>query len=254
MASASAADVAGKVIDLKKPVGASLKPDRFYWSFDDGIIGESEPTTVVDQSENGFDGQIARDRAPVAPIYVDGVFGAGIYMQGNPQVSWRPGQKQDIASAPSKLLMKGLPFTAGIWFKMDDLKTNGHVLIYRDDILIGWQLVVQRDAAEDVDADGTSWFFDLGLGDSREKSKSQAFTSVFADRQWHHIGFSVSPDPDGENFTVVYWLDREIFDTVSFKATIPDPDPEKQFLCVGNGVWGMLDDVFITTGIHTFKK
>jgi len=67
MASVSAADVAGKVIDLKKPVSASLKPDGFYWSFDDGLIGESEPKTVEDLSGSGFDGQISRDSAAMTP-------------------------------------------------------------------------------------------------------------------------------------------------------------------------------------------
>jgi len=253
VASASVADAAGKVIDLDKPVGASLKPDGFYWSFDDGLIGESEPTTVVDLSGNDFDGQISRQQASMTPIYVDGVFGTGVYVQGYPQVSWRPG---DVAAAAdnSKLLMEGQPFTGGIWFKMDDRKPGGHVLIRRDDNGLGWQLIVWRDPAEDADAEGTSWSLQLRLGNADEKSYRQAFTSAFADGQWHHVGFSVTPDPDGKNFTVVYWLDGELFDTVSFAANIPDSPLEKQFLAIGNGVWGLLDDAFVTTGVYTFKK
>lgn len=254
IASASAADGSGKVIDLKKPVGESLKPDGFYWNFDGGLVGESEPPTVEDLSGNGFDGQISRGSASMTPTYVDGVFGTGIYVQGAPQVRWREGDKLDAASDPSRLTMKGKSFTGGIWFKMDDRKPQAHVLIRRDENNIGWRLVVMRDAAEETDSDGSAWFLNLQLGDSRERGKSQALTSAFTDGKWHHIGFSVSPDPGGEEFTTVYWLDGEIFDTVTFMATVPDPKPGTQFLSIGNVVWGLLDDAFVTTGIHTFKK
>ena len=46
------AEGGGKVIDLNKPVGDSLVPDGFYWTFDDGIAGESEPLIVQDHSGN----------------------------------------------------------------------------------------------------------------------------------------------------------------------------------------------------------
>jgi len=251
---ARAADESSKVIDLKKPVSASLTPDGFYWNFDDGIIGESDPRTVLDLSGNGFEGQISRGLAQMTPTYAEGVFGTAIYVQGYPIVQWAKKHKLNAAPDPTKLVMKGQPFTGGVWFKMDDRKPVAHVLIRRDENNIGWRLMVLRDTAEDKESEGAAWYLNLGLGDSRDRSKSQAFTPAFADGQWHHIGFSVSPGPGEGEFTTVYWLDGEIFDTVSFAATIPEFDPETQFLLVGNGVWGLLDDAFVTTGVHTFKK
>lgn len=254
IASASAADSTGKVIDLKKPVSESLMPDGFYWSFDDGLIGESEPQTVLDLSENGFDGQISRGTGAATPTYAEGVFGTAIYVQGFSLVQWGKKHKLNAAPDPAKLIMKGQPFTGGIWFKMDDKKPAAHTLIRRDENVIGWRLMVMRDPAEDKESDGAAWYLNLGYGDSRDRSRSRDFTQAFADGQWHHIGFSVSPGPGEGEFTTVYWLDGEIFDTVSFAATIPEVDPETQFLTVGTGVWGLLDDAFVTTGVHTFKK
>lgn len=252
--SASAADSVEKVIDLNKPVSESLKPNGFYWSFDDGLIGESQPETVVDLSGNGFDGQISRGTATATPTYAEGVFGTGIYAQGAALVKWQIKHKLNNASAPSKLIMKGQPFTGGIWFKMDDKKAAAHTLIRRDENTIGWRLMVQRLPGEDADSEGDAWQLNLAYGDSRDRGRSLAITSVFGDGKWHHIGFSVAPETNGERFTTVFWLDGTIFDIVSFEATIPDPDPEQQFLIVGNGVWGLVDDAFVTTGIHTFKK
>ena len=41
---------------------------------------------------------------------------------------------------------------------------------------------------------------------------------------------------------------------IAFKATVPAENPERRFFAVGNGAWGVLDDAFVTSGIHTFKK
>jgi len=251
---ARAADESSKVIDLKKPVSASLTPNGFYWSFDDGIIGESEPKTVQDLSGNSFEGQIASAGAAMTPTYADGVFGSAIYVQGFPQVAWNKNHKLDAASDPSKLIMKGQPFTGGIWFKMDDLKPLAHTLIRRDENTIGWRLLVLKDGEADKETDGASWYLDLSYGDARSRGKSLASTPAFADKKWHHVGFSVTPGPGEGEFTAVYWIDGEVFDTVLFKAKVPDPDPEKRFLSVGTGAWGVLDDAFVTTGVHTFKK
>jgi len=248
------AEGGGKVIDLNKPVGDSLVPDGFYWTFDDGIAGESEPLIVQDHSGNSFDGHISSAGGSPTPTYADGVFGTAIYVQGNPQVTWRKGHKLDAAPDPSKLTMKGQAFTGGVWFKMDDRKPAAHVLIRRDDNTIGWRLMVLKDQEADKESDGASWYLNLEYGDSRIRGTSLASTPVFADGKWHHVGFSVSPGPDEGQFTTVFWIDGEIFDTVAFKATVPDPKPEYRFLSVGNGVWGLLDDAFVTTGVHSFKK
>jgi len=255
---APAAEESGKVIDLNKPVIESIKPDGFYWAFDDGIIGESEPRTVTDFSGNSFDGQISAANASVTPTYAEGVFGTAIYVQGIPQVSWGFKHKLNSAPDPSRLIMKGRSFTGGAWFKMDDLKQSFHALIRRDENAIGWRLIIYNENLTDKDSAGTAWYPSLEYGSSRSRGKSTVSTSVFSDGKWHHVGFSVSPDSSvGEDeieFTTVYWLDGVEFDRVVFKAKIPDPNPETQFLSIGNGAWGLIDDAFVTTGVHTFKK
>lgn len=242
------------VINLNKPVSESLKPDGFYWSFDDGLIGESEPKVIGDLSGNGFDGQIARGAAPAMPTYAEGVFGTGIFVEGFADVSWRKGSQYDNAQDPDRLTMKGQPFTGGVWYRMDSLKPVNHVLIRRDDNSIGWRLLLMKADDTEHDVDGTAWFLNLEYGDSRVRSRSQGQTSVFTDKKWHHIGFSVTPEGEEGRFTVEYWLDGQHFDTITFLAKIPNPNPEKRFLSVGTGTWGSLDDAFVTTGAHTFKK
>lgn len=245
---------AGKVIDLKKPVGASIKPDVVYWSFDDGIVGESDPLSVTDLSGNSFDAQLAKADVHPIPTYAEGVFGTAIYVQGFPQVTWWKGNKFDAAPDPSKLIMKNRAFSGGVWFKMDNLKPVAHVLFRSDDNGVGWKFTVFKDQEADKDADGTSWYLSLIIGDSRDRARSLAATSAFADKKWHHVGFSITPGPEEGEFTAVYWMDGELFDTVTFKATVPAENPERRFFAVGNGAWGVLDDAFVTSGIHTFKK
>lgn len=244
----------GKVIDLNKPVNASVQPDGFYWPFDDGLVGESEPLLIQDMSGNGFNGRISKGAASVTPTYAEGVFGTGIYTQGFSDITWRGGHKQDETSDSAKLLMRGQAFTGGVWFKMDDRKPNAHILIRCDDNAIGWRLAVVKEGKDDQESEGGSWLLNFQYGDSRDRGQSRASTSAFADEEWHHVGFSVSPEADGRTFAVVYWVDGEILDTVSFLATIPEPDPDRRFLSVGTGVWGLLDDAFVTTGVCDFKK
>lgn len=245
---------AASVINLNKPVSESLKPDGFYWSFDDGLIGESEPKMIEDHSGNGFAGQVARGSASALPTYTEGVFGTGIFVEGFADVSWRKGTQYDNAQDPDRLTMKGQPFTGGVWYKMDNLKPVNHILIRRDENAVGWRLQLMKAEESDPDTDGSAWFLNLEYGDSRIRSRSQVPTSTFADKKWHHVGFSVTPEDEEGRFTVEYWLDGQPFDTVTFTAKIPNPDPEKRFLSVGTGTWGSLDDAFVTTGTHTFKK
>ena len=97
-----------QAIGLGKPVAASLRPDIFYWSFDDGIVGESEPSAVADLSGNGFEGHIINGRKDGSKlIYAEGKFGTGVYAQGfDSNVSWKETGRFNAASDPSKLVLK----------------------------------------------------------------------------------------------------------------------------------------------------
>jgi hypothetical protein len=263
-------------IGLGKPVAASLRPDIFYWPFDDGIVGESEPSTVADLSGNGFDGRIINGRKDGNKlIYGEGKFGTGVYAQGfDSNVSWKETSRFNAASDPSKLILKNQPFTGGVWFKMDDLRPAGHAPIRVMGALNGkpvslWRLGVtqarlskgQPSDDQDLPAqpEGSSWNLSFEVGGAI-KGKSTAATEVFADRKWHHIGFSVSLAQDQSSagaereFTVIYWLDGEMFETVTFAAAPPEFEPGSLSLVMGWRVWGMMDDAFLTSGVFGFKK
>ena len=55
-------------IDLSKPVSQSLKPDVVYWSFDQGLPGQSLPEVVEDESGNGLDGRLLAVMLQVFPM------------------------------------------------------------------------------------------------------------------------------------------------------------------------------------------
>ena len=266
-----AADVASKVIDLNKPVIESLKPDGFYWAFDDGIHGEGQPIEVDDLSGNNFVGRIIKVPGKADITYADARFGTGIYAQGlGGMVEWTEKSLHNAASETSKLIMKGQPFTGGVWFKMDDRRPGIHALVRQTEGGSGWRICVVKEiesgASPDLDknlgeqTEGDAWQLSLEIGDSRFRAKSPASTAAFADGKWHHVGFSLSPgdavpaSAGTRDYTVTYWLDGEIFDTVIFQAEVRDPDPESLSLRAGFRVWGLLDDAFVTTGIHTFAK
>jgi len=266
-----AAEAESKAIDLKKPVGESLKPDGFYWTFDEGILGEGQPSEVDDVSRNGFVGRIVKVAGKPQITYAEGKFGTGIYAQGvGGMVEWTEKSLVNAASEPGRLTMKDQPFTGGVWFKMDDRRPGLHALIRQTEGGTGWRLCVvketEKGVSPDLDKDlsmqspGDTWQLDFEVGDSRVKGKTLATTPAFADGKWHHVGFSVSSEksegktPAAKDFTVTYWLDGEVFDTVSFQANAPDPEPGTLSLRAGFRVWGVMDDAFVTTGIHTFKK
>ena len=112
-----AAEAESKAIDLKKPVGESLKPDGFYWTFDEGILGEGQPSEMDDVSGNGFVGRIVKVAGKPQITYAEGKFGTGIYAQGlGGMVEWTEKSLVNAASEPGRLTMKDQPCTGGVWF------------------------------------------------------------------------------------------------------------------------------------------
>ncbi len=261
----SAAD--GKVIDLGKPVGQSLRPDGFYWAFDEGIQGDSQPSTVEDLSGNGFDGVLQTYAKDPKPTYAAGKFGTAINLERHGVAVWQ--ERQGAAMETSKLGSKAIPFTGGVWFKMEDLKLRSHVLLQKNDYGKGWRLILYKmdklasDNQDDANSvDGTEWSISVQPGravsgadsDKAAKNPMSLPTGIFADRQWHHVGFSVAPGAEPIESTVTYWIDGEIFQTIVSKSAWEAPDPGKEFFKAGKISAGLMDDAFVTSGIHTFKK
>ncbi len=256
----------GKVIDLGKPVGESLRPDGFYWAFDEGIQGESQPSTVDDLSGNGFDGTLQTYGKDPKPTYAAGRFGTAIHFEGHGTAIWS--ERRGVTLDAPKLGFKDMAFTGGVWFKMEDLKLRSHVLLQKDDYGKGWRLIlykmdnpVSANQDEGNSVDGTQWSLSFqpgravsGSDQSKPKNPMTLPTGIFADRQWHHLGFSVAPGPEPMESTVTYWLDGELFETIVSKSQWEEPDPEWRFLKAGKIAAGLLDDAFVTSGIHTFKK
>jgi hypothetical protein len=251
------------VIDLNKPVLESLRPDGFYWAFDDGIIGTSDPKTIEDLSGNGITGLLGGSREVPTPTYADGKFGSAIFLQGvGSIVRWVEGNR---TGSPMGLLTsgeKGKAFTAGIWYKMEDTKPVGHTLMCRDGgARIGWRIALVKTDSKDKETPGSSWKLRMEFGDYKGNPGTKAATDAFADGGWHHIGISVAPDgsaaksADGlADFTAVYWLDGQLFDTVAFTTKEVDVEQGSHSIVVGPAAMGIADDAFITSGVHAFKK
>lgn len=251
------------VIDLKKPVLESLRPDGFYWAFDDGIVGTSDPKIIEDLSGNGITGLLGGSREVPTPTYADGKFGSAIFLQGvGSIVRWVEGNR---TGSPMGLLTsgeKGKAFTAGIWYKMEDTKPVGHILMCRDGgARIGWRIALVKTDSKDKETPGSSWKLRMEFGDYKGNPGTRAATDAFADGGWHHVGVSVAPDgsaaksADGlTDFTAVYWLDGQLFDTVAFTTKEVDVEQGSHSIVVGSAAMGIADDAFITSGVHSFKK
>lgn len=259
----------GKVIDLGKPVGESLRPDGLYWAFDEGVEGESQPPTVEDLSGNGFDGSLQTYGKDPKPTYAAGRFGTAIHFEGHGAALWS--ERRGVTLDAPKLGSKDMAFTGGVWFKMEDLKLRSHILLQKDDYGKGWRLILYKmditaprgDEAAGLlaGADGTQWSISFqpgravsGSDQSKAKNPMTLPTGIFADRQWHHLGFSVAPGPEPMESTVTYWLDGELFETIVSKSQWEEPNPEWRFFIAGKISSGWMDDAFVTSGIHTFKK
>ncbi len=259
----------GKVIDLGKPVGESLQPDGLYWTFDDGIQGDSQPSKVEDLSGNGFEGVLQTYGKDLKPTYAAGKFGTAILFEGHGSALWS--ERRGTAIDAPKLGAKGMAFTGGVWFKMEDLKLRSHVLLQKNEYGKGWRLILYKmnNAAPKGDEDqatlaidnGTQWSISFQPGRAvseqdqiKPKNPMSLPTGIFADRQWHHLGFSVAPGPEPMESTVTYWIDGELFETIVSKSTWEEPNPDWQFFKAGGISSGLMDDAFVTSGIHTFKK
>jgi len=250
-------------IDLNKPVGESLKVDGFHWAFDDGLVGTGDPRTVEDLSGNGLTGYIAGSKEVPPPTYAEGKFGTAIFLQGQGSiVRWAENSQ---AGSPMNIMTsdaKGTAFTTGIWFKMEDLKPVAHILIRRDGgARKGWRIAVVKADSKESDSPGTSWKLRMEFGDYKGDPGTRATTESFADGGWHHIGVSVAPDGSSANsveelanFTAIYWLDGEVLDTVTFSTKEVDVEQGTHSIVVGDSAQGIVDDAFIASGVHTFKK
>ena len=251
-------------IDFSQPVSASLRPDGVYWSFDQGVVGGSEPDAVEDDSGNGFIGQLLAGAVHPKPVYAKGKFGTGLGFSGvtpatvgidglvrqiqpNPRVTWRMSKMSGIGDE-TKLDMAGVSFTAGLWIKIDEFKTGEAqtiFLMHRGAGPSQWAFMLIKDKAE-------AWKLNA-LG-----TLSTDKTEIFNDSAWHHVAF-VLEQKDGEG-TVSFWVDGEFFGSpVAKKDLIPLPERNNErIFTVGernaaNFSTGFVDDAFVTSGAHSFK-
>ena len=259
----------GKVIDLSKPVGESLKPDVLYWAFDDGSVGFMMPDPVEDLSGNGFSGKLMEGAKNPPPIYTGGKFGTAILLQGNtpnsetpegklrtflnPRVSWVVNTKEQV-SDPELLHMKDTSFTAGAWVRIDEVNEGKKQRI--PVFFFFFFTCRKRVISKDVKGEW-SLVFSGGGG-----AASLPFGSVDpGDRQWHHVAFAYSLS--GDQASVVLYVDGSpLGDPLEFKGKVGQEEGIFSFFTMGeynignfsDGLVGAFDDAFVTTGAHTFKK
>lgn len=248
-------------IDLSKPVSESLKPDGIYWAFDNGTRGDSYPVEVEDTSGNNYDGRLREGKVRPLPVYDEGKFGLALRFPAlpedfeynprnpNPAVIWR---LRDTPEAwdETKLDMEGKSFTGGLWMKLDKILEGQRqviVLFVRGSSPRQWGFVLVKEPTDD-------WTFRFARCISPK-------TQELNDGAWHHVAFVV--DAEGDASFVSFWLDgQRLGEPIALEAPLlaPETDSDRFFILgesnVGNfstGFEGLLDDVFVTGGVHTFE-
>ncbi len=266
---AIAAVADGKVIDLSKPVGESIKPDVLYWAFDDGSVGFMMPDPVEDLSGNGFSGKLMEGAKNPTPIYTEGKFGTAILLQGNtpssetpegklqtflnPRVSCVANAKKEV-SDPSLLHMKATNFTAGAWVRIDEVNDGKmqRIPVFYLGHLTGWKFEIFKEV-------NGSWLLRFSGGGGSAKIPVEAVD--LGDKHWHHVAFAYSLR--GEDGEVVFYVDGSpLGDPLELKGRIGQEEGISSFFTMGefnvgnfsDGLVGAFDDAFVTTGAHTFKK
>ncbi|HRJ72167.1 MAG TPA: hypothetical protein PLS03_08070 [Terrimicrobiaceae bacterium] len=254
-------------IDLSKPVSESLTPDGIYWTFDQGVVGGSEPEDVEDVSGNGMTGRILPGAVHPKAVYVKGKFGNALGFSGvtpgiegsdgilrqsrpNARVTWRPGKMSGVGDEVKLDLANG-SLTAGIWVKMDAIlsgEAQTVFLMHRGAGVGQWAFLLIKDKAD-------AWKINVLGAISTDK------TEIFNDGAWHHVAF-VREVKDEENI-VSFWVDGEQFGSpVVKKNEISPPENgndrvftvgERNAANFSTGFSGALDEAFVTSGAHAFK-
>ncbi len=265
------------VIDLSKPLSDSLTPSGLYWKFDEGTVDASTPA-ATDHSGNGYSGTLTPSATGGLPTYAPGRFGNGVNIRrtsgstpGNldPNVYWEA--TASGGSAAGLDFAEAGAFTAGLWLKMDDIDTGSNQLIYliergpsvfystnpatRQRNFFSFQLNKWAD---------DSWTINLMLGDGTNPTVTANGGVSFRnlnDLDWHHLAFSLEETEGGS--LVRFFIDGEQLgqSVVSYTlaALIAANGSERQVRvgernasAYGSTFNGTVDDVFITSGAHTF--
>lgn len=267
------------VIDLSKPVDESITPTGVYWKFDEGAAGASTPV-ATDHSGNGYAGTLTASATGATPVYAAGKFGNGVHIQqtsgatpGNldPSVYWS--NSASGATAPGLDFAAAGAFTAGLWLKLDDYKRGLNQTIYLmergSSVFVNhtpgatqrnfFSFQLNKWAAD-------NWTLTLLLGDGVNPSVSVGMGSGISftqpnDLEWHHFAFSLESTDEGS--VVRFYVDGELLGMQTVDFTLNPLDPTKgseRHLRVGernasqylSAFDGVIDDVFITQGAHTF--
>jgi len=230
-------------IDLSRPVSETLAPDVLYWPFDDGELGLSRPNPAPDRSGNDFQGEMLGEGTTLRPDYVAGRFGTAISVEGTPKRS--PGVRAALRKPgdAGPLDLHGKSFTAGAWVRLREPGMERYHLAIMD--TPAWNFFVQM-------RDGNGWY--LGLA---SKHRATATEKIFIeDEEWHHLAVSVEITPEAT--IVTFWLDGNVLgEQQTLAGPIPPVGGNARYAIIlgRNNLEGSAayDDVFITTGAHTFR-
>jgi len=257
--------VAQTTIDLSKPVSQSLKPDILYWPMDGGTLDVPVPLEVDDASGNGFTGLLQAGKIHPAPVYDLGKFDTALKFHGlTPPVQNIDGQERNLNPSPSvvwmirdtpgfsnanKFELAGKSFTAGLWIRIEKISPK-----YQSVLLMNW---------------GTSpesqWSLNLVKNardqwDMRVLRTKSVETDVINDGNWHHLAFSIEEKEGG--IAVNYWLDgvrlgAQVTTPTALVESFISADQifrvgERNVANFSTGFAGMIDDVFVTSGVLSF--
>ncbi len=242
--------------------------DLLYWTFDESA-GDLAANTAV--SGGAYQGTLHAGNYPdaTAPSFVSGVFGNAVRLPGEgkpgstyagPYVHWaaEPGQPQHA------LDLVGTDFTGGFHVRFETMNSGDQLvqLLQRGTFGSSHSFWIAASRARNTAVAGSpyQWKLELGVGDSSGYStfSSDFLPVAFEIGEWAHVGFSFE-DQEGEGGAVILYFNGEevASGTVNRRIAVSSGNRllrigERSFSTYYGKFDGSMDDLFLTTGVHTF--
>ncbi len=262
-------------INLARPVSDSIAVDKLNWKFD-----ETSGETVANSAASGatYDGELATGSAGNSPSFVPGVDRPGTSGYGNSvnlptggssavdnsSVYWNADDTSDDA-----LDLVGEDFTGGAWinFNLIDPAEQRVVVMDRGTYSAGYSfglgLLKTLNAGN---GNAYQWRVEIQVGGNSasnegNETRYSAFLPVGTINvgEWNHFGFAYDyAENPGENLATLY-LNGSKLATVAFSESIAISNARRKLHVGERSVFpynssfdGKVDDLFFTSGLHTF--
>lgn len=258
---------AAPFIDLSNPVSNSVGTiTGIYWT-NNSITTASPNNTTMDSSGNGYAGLLlvngGTSISSTTGVNLAGTSGYsnGIRLATNATApgSGNPELLVNLPT-PNNLGMVATDFTGGAWLNFDSILSSAQTITvmnrgpWNSASTGSWGLNLLKDV------DG-NWQMAFQVGDGISKETEFMAIPSIATGEWHHFGFSYDYVNGGDNI-VTFWMDGVNKGTANFSIDIETgiTTNARRFTVGERGTTaytsvfnGVVDDVFVTTGLYDFQ-